>query len=829
MLRALAISTHIVFTILLAIPALAKDDEGDGKRGVCEGVLSGSRVDGEDSLLSDFDIPEKDLNRVAKVNGERYPLTALLSRNPEQNLLIQNPTMALNAAQLFLHLIEREGVEEFYTPFAKEKIRFYKAFSGGVPRAGGRRVIGQFDALDKTVDVIKAQASGLSAYSAMWIGPAGVGKSEFRKVPLSIYASASLEDSLTNAFLTVQYKNLNKIEALRGKYPDTFRPPKYYTPITALPEAVQKPLLAWATPMIEQKIGVTPKPYDNADAQSNEINEAILAQYKAQLGRDLTTSETIQVLNEHMEIVRYAIDQNVRVTLDPQPSEPDFALLFGQPNALSLLGQSTEPHTHNLRGGIVAAHRLPLGMDEFWTNDRTLLKKLLNFVEDRESKNGGPGTYVDVVITAFSNDVDLEQMIKRGHTAMLNRFKDIPVRAITFPTLNMDLLMYSLGGEGFQQKIVKDIEAPIVPYNHSEVLPIPRTQDINTSFPGPDYRYRLYAGQGDKQVLIAPHALRFAADLVTMTRFITDPQVAAQVAPATEFRNLAGYLEFSDPVARLRMLHGESSMKPDPYFAMLDLSKLMGEGDTKHPGILTRDALKWWSEAVTAAQESNHKTLTADLLFEIFKKEMTATDEKGGFFQAASNEQRLAWFNLINRLKEQWLQPTIQRDVYLALGSGNHYAKMVYDMVLLESQAIEAGETNIVYNGKSQAVNKKRFDAILEIYKNQTGQDLNRYWVGKNESQWSDEAKARDDVPHSELYKAVVRYLAKEVVEVAKLQSILYALNVSGSRMPEAIEREADSFLKAMWNLGYNRYAAVNALSDVVVRLQQTAEVAKNP
>jgi len=808
------------------------------------------------SLLDGLEIDSATVEQAYRTSMQTFSLLDLLKVNPAENVAVQMPRTVMNAAQYLYAMVMAQGKEEILTPFSREPIPFYPALSLGGPASSGRRAVGQFRELGRLVDNMQAGALGTRAgqYRILFRGPPGTGKSEIGDVIPGLYAYNTAQPDSVFRFPSLEFYDLDKIDlpGFTGKYLDTHAAPSDASPVAVLPDKLRDLVTKMVSGRIEELTGTRANPKYYLDSQSREIRQAIFTYYQKQKGSDLTVNEMMAALNKHVRGRMVVVDKKYKSIIEPQGQDLDVGSLFAQPNAVNrnLIGPS-EPSAWFLTGAFPRAGGKYLGLDEVAKNGADILAMLLGVLESGRMAGAGPGDDVDIYYTLFTNDVDFDAMIAKGHKALANRAVIVPLRGALFPSLIEDLLYYSVANGLEQQKIttIAGDEQPWQPYQWTDVMPLPRHQNPKEKFLGPEGRYRLQIGVGPSAVFIAPHSGRLLADLVGATRYITDPARLRQLSPDTDVVNLN---EFRDPLARLRAYRGESALDADSYFNLVDASELLEEGSSHHPGILTRDMLKIWQEVITRASlKQNENTVTPSLILQVIEEQLNK-DAKGGVISAASNDQRLAWKELMDRLRDEWLRPVLRRDVMESYGAGDLMAKQAYYKILAQLDvlvktpgamsvnaegAVEVLKRDIKYHfeGRSHELNAadiKAIESVAKNYKNATGSVLSVHQIGHLSGLMAGRnrtADADEDLRHNALYGAVVEHYAVLNVQSGQLALIVAALNGQTTGVSETVRLHAEDFLAAMRLKGYNDYSARVAAQAVVALLEDQTPVQNPP
>lgn len=171
---------------------------------------------------------------------------------------------------------------------------------------------------------------------------------------------------------------------------------------------------------------------------------------------------------------------------------------------------------------------------------------------------------------------------------------------------------------------------------------------------------------GAERVIIAPHALKTMAEIISTTR----QKNAGTPELYQAHPGLTDLVQFRDPIARLRHFQLIESIRSDAS-AVLDavrtidrdlklVARNLDEGDS---GISNRDVARWLARAVEeAAAPGNDNTLTTEILLRTFQS-MLAADQ----IFAENTQQRDRWTKFSNRVALELQYPRIKADIMSSL------------------------------------------------------------------------------------------------------------------------------------------------------------------
>ena len=769
----------------------------------CETLLTQSNVEALPSANMDLIqavLEEGQLNydKMAAIMSDSPPLTAYLSSNPQENLAVRAPLTVMNAGQRMLAMIYTAGVEEVEIPYLPEgKVRLYPFFSSGTALTNGKRVVGQYYAGAALVDNIYSQAQGdrSGASPLMFVGPHGTGKTEFLKL-LGI-ASENLTGQIEGDFAIYSYSfvDLYQIPALRGivvreevngeMVEMPWDAPKNSSPVTLFPEQIQDRILEVATPKINDMIRMDPAPVRVPDSQSQVIRNEIILHYTKEKGRQLTLPEVIEVLNKHVRLRRVIMGEahGTMPMIDPQGNDVDVAGLFMAPNPVMRATSNKGPAdvmSWYLNGKVLKGDGNATFLDEFLRNPQEVRDLFLRAFESRMVSIGGaPSEPLDTVFIAATNSANLEDaMSSPASHAQVDRFKMVPMRWTTVPREIAQTLLYMKGGGLKMQSLEEHSEQVGAEWQVADldqVYPFPRRGQRAL---GPDYRYRLAWGTSFDQVYISPHVLSLMAEIIAATRMETDPKAGAKVASS----GVLALPSFQDPITRLRIYQGESSVKATEWKELKKVTTLLREGDR---GISSRDAGRWLTAALSAARAGGHdNTLTPELAYSVFQKLLGHHEG----IQVSSHQERVRWKRLAERVATERILPRLKNDVSQALASNETSIEDAYREVLREIREIYQDP-----EGQRENIDMDRYQKIQEYFVKRTGRPLDEAQISLfylSQSLESEDGRAHQ--PHELLMEAVTSYYADLSQRLAQLGTLAHS----------------DQVIKNLVKMGYNDHSA---------------------
>lgn len=724
---------------------------------------------------------------------ESHDLKSLVEADPAKNLAVQHPSIIQNAAQKLASWIRvvppREITEPYY---GVGKIQIYPVFSDGVKEAGGKRIVGQYAAIQTVVDYIRAAASGDGAASKMilLVGPPGTGKSEF----LGIFAK--LAQNLTSQrpefyVYSFDWINLEKYTELKEflNLEQPFPSPLNESPFALLPKGYQDAVVGLAQSRAIELSGVKPTPVTQLNPQDKKIREVILATYMKEHGlKSLDAQTALEVLNQHVRIKRVVVgDSTSFAKMNAEGKDVDYAGLFMQPNPLVLtdLGAS-HPFSYHFNGKVLRANGNFLFLDEFFRNVPELRDVFLEVVENGQVTRGGaPVVYLDAVKIGASNNESIKAAVQNtASRAHLDRTRLVPLPYQIEPFEIAETMLYMKGERNLlQQKLgaIPHSEDEIVSEEHEhESVPANIHEDL---FPaaapgqtreGPDGRYMLWfnTGIGSKPVHISPHTLMFMALTVAGSRLNTNPADAQKFANSSVINTAA----FQDVITRLKVFLKQAPINAAEAKELQELSRYLDEGTF---GISARDAANvWLTQTIQEAQKpENQNCVTPILAMRVFNRLL---QEKS--IQYPDNKARVNWMNIANSVLVEFTLSAIRSDVTTAVGSGASAAKSVYDEVFLELVALQSDESAQTFNSHSNEVRQINFDRLREIEEIYVRSEKRKLITGELLHYVVTSGKNGGDSYHKGLLRAVTEYLARRTQDLINFEDLeRYFVNGEGN------------------------------------------------
>ncbi len=757
---------------------------------------------------------------ISVVLGETRSLLDFLTEDSSKNLAVQAPFTVMNAAQRMLALIYSQGKQSVRRQLTGEPIEVYPFFSGGLPLTNGFRVVGNEVPISEFVNNLKAQASGDRSGSSiiLLVGSHGTGKSETLKL-LSVAAEKLTSQEKTEfASYTYKWKNLGDIAELQKYVPTTevngkrtyadIEAPLGDSPFTLFPTEVQSLILAKARNSAEKLIdGMTPAPFATPDPISQFIRNEIIQHYTRIKGSALTVEEIVMKLAHHVEVKRQILGQayNRMPLIDAQGNDIDVAGLFMAPNPVVRFASGAGP-THvmswYLNGKILSGHGNAVLLDEFFRNPQELRDMLLGAFESRRLTVGGaPTVPFDAVMIAATNTANLDKVRQdKAGAAAADRFKITPARWSVFPNEIAQLLLTMKSSELRQQSLSEE-GAPVTRANINDLLP---RVEGNTRIVTPDYRYRIFFGEGARKVEVAPHTIMLMSEIISATRMELDPNKAER-----EFKGkILGSNLLRSPIDRLKLYEGtKPEVQPDEIRELVEVGILLKEGES---GISARDAGRWLTAAIeAAANDRTGYTLTPGVLLRTFRKMLSE-----GSITSPSTKERLRWMELGTEVVQQMLLPRLNQDISRALANGDRVVNDAYRDFLDESFVLDNNPNATSYiserSGQERPIDRERRQAIEEIYRRANGRPLNISQISifhTRQKMMNDDAPF---VPDSALLDAIATYYAKLNTKIAGFQALVeYERTGTGTDDVKSAHASLVSALRAM---GYNEVAIRDAL-----------------
>ena len=651
--------------------------------------------DGCEYALVDADgVPVQ--SRVKKI----YTFEDLL-RTDSGGLAATRPLMSMFSAQRveawFTH-----GKNGDYKPYSRRDSTFrsrdvtiYPMLSHGVPEMNGRRIEGHEEGLDHFMSYVRLASRGDGAASnvPLFFGPPGTGKTTIGDMAAraannlaqksEIYEMPTYEFMLLEEIPKLQsYARMRKYQLDGKEFTEEIPASLGRSPLTLLPESLQKRLVAAARPAVLELIDAEPIPFLEPDPHARRILNSMIEYYFPD-GK-YSVNQYLAMLKKHVRIVeRTNISWPLMVY---QGDDIPWEQLIAQENPAVMLTRGQEnPLAYFLNGLFLRADGGILVQDEFYRNKQSLVATSLHITESKEIQRGG----LDRM------KVDIFPIHVANTESVINAQGEMTIRAARDRQDDIDF-MYDLRmfgtaklallerGDNILLKPLKGLASSssrpedkdttkFRKGTADEAIPMP---DEDAKMIGPHGRFAVAfnMGPGKPPVLAAPWALEYMAAIGTVSRYITDMKVAVRVLNG-EGLDVIKERFFGQAITRLRVLNGEIDVKQSHLDQLRRLSKKMEEGSS---GISNRDVAKKWLPALIAEAQKpgNNNTITVRLVRQTLQGQFTDKAFRG------SPVERARWVQLANDLALEWIAPNIRRDVLIAQANGGRALDLVYDDVM---------------------------------------------------------------------------------------------------------------------------------------------------
>jgi predicted Ser/Thr protein kinase len=727
--------------------------------------------------------------------NEQHDLIELLNKDPKKNLAYLHPSIAMNAPQRIASWIHYAGVNSIPDPeYGNGNVNFYRAFSGGIPEAGGKMINGQFEAIQTFVDYVFAAARGDGSASKMLllVGPAGTGKTYFLGI-LSNIAEALTATSPDHFVYSYEWKNLSNFPELYpvlniqhqedgSKFEHPFPCPLNESPLNLIPESYASEIVKLVTDRVIKLAKVKPAPRRYHCPHCHEIRTTILKTYMKEKGLSkLSPDQEVIALAPHVRIKRLVVGANgTMAKLDAEPKDVDFQGLLTSPNAFVFhsFGQR-HPMSYYLSGKILQSNGNLLVMDEFFRDDEGFRDQALNLIEEHKIRRGGaPEIELDTLVIGASNYESIERARTTGAAkAHIDRTRRVRMGYLLNPYLEAKNLLAMknihtvlmqeldsghLTSEDEKSSTIESQKAPVVPANLEKLFPLPHA---GGPLMGPDHRYKLWfdVGPNVEPVHLSPHTLMYMAMTVTGSRLVTDPQKALKLGEKGVIKDAA----FRDVFTRLQILMRQySSINAADLSDLRSLSRDLKEGDE---GISERDAANvWLTQTISEAQRpENGNCLTPDLARKVFLRLL-----EEGAIEFPDNKTRIRWTLINEEMILKYLVPAIQNDVNTALGAGFGAVNSMYDEIFQEILALSLDKSATTYqasSGEHRPINQERLAEIQALYKAAEHRDFN---YGEVTATHARNSMSTEKQRHLGLLRAVKSYLAKRSTDLVTFDDI---------------------------------------------------------
>ncbi len=632
-----------------------------------------------ETILGDFSGHDSYL--IAKF--EKRSFIELFASDPKQNLVVQNPMLAMSAAQRVMSVINYAGWE-YKNIRGKGRLKVYNLFSTPSVLNDYQSIVGQEDRIAEFVESIKDSVRGAPRV-AMFLGPHGTGKTLILTILQAAlkYASFNLPGY---AFYEPEWHNLHAIPGLEFiQEGEVVRAGLHQSPLVMLPDAIRSKIIEMAAPEVMRLAGSNPKPLLKPDPQNLFIYEKLMASEQLKKKSDLTVAEIVETLGRHIVLRRKFFGENNNNIFDAQGRDYDQGAIFASKNPAIFLTYGPEMPFSYFMGQIPASNGGPWFGDEFLRNADALRDMFLRSLESREIKIGAaPAWPLDLLMIMATNTANFDAAMSdsKGH-AHRDRFQLIPFYWLIQPhqIAKTMLLMFKsvfvqpLTGEN---KIVKADLNQIFPLIEAD-KPILGTED----------RYSLYLDEGEDRIHVSPRALLFMSTVVSITR----QNFSNEEASKKQNSSVINSALFRDPITRSRYLTGEMPIENSIEEKELnELSLLLQDGNH---GLSQRDVSGWLAACVAAARApENHHDLTIKIAKDTFK--MMLSDGKK--LEYGNDEKtRQLWIHYSNLVSSRLTIPKIENDVLASAASEESLIKRAYDETTLEISALGADPSATEY------------------------------------------------------------------------------------------------------------------------------------
>ncbi len=767
------------------------------------------------------------------IANDRPQFTELIDPDPKKNLFARAPLTAMSGAQRVLSFVLSGGVEHRKVAFLAEPVITYPFLVDGTDATQGYRVEGNWRAMADLVSFMKAQAEGDRSGRTVPIafGPGGTGKSEARTV---IEKGAEVltinnPDYFVYSFDWIRVNELPEMVKRWGPDVDIIAAPRNTSPIAILPPQFQEQALKMAALKGQSLLkGIRPNHSLRPDAWSRTILKFIIEHYTQKKGSALTLNETLQAIARHVRIRRTVMSSTYRQfpIVNVQGIEADHSQLFISSNpvvqAISPEGKM-DPFAYSYSGLVFQGDGNMTIFEEMTRSAPNFLEKMMDGFESRELQMGGAAKEPwDSFVMGISNKESYDNlMAKGGLSALRQRFQLIEMTQPSQPQLVARTILYGYK-DNLWMKPIGDENAEWVKGDLNALYPIPEKLEPG-HVKGPERRYRMRIGQGDRAVEISPHALRFMAWIIATTRFETDKEKAySLVQTRLVHDNL-----FTDPIHRIRFWDGKlTDIQPEERRTLDEMTNKMGEG---HNGIVHRNALGWMRAAIELVRQDSRfgMTLTPSVLLKVFEEEGFRTD---GFIQTNDPGQEGHYKRLGRLVLRELLVPAVRDDINFAYSAGQGDISAIYQDVLqelLEDDRTDGSATEYTSRrtNRVQRINKERLQFVKDYYSKQTGRKLPMQQIMFfHMNQLQDGKKSVE--PSPEIAGALAAYMAKKTLDAANATGLADTLRSgSGSKETQTL---ANDLIKHLEQLGYNRAAALDAF-DLEQLANQPSQTADQP
>lgn len=791
--------------------------------------------DGLDALLTNLENSAMLSPYVEQmIASDRPTFASLIDPDPAKNLFARAPLLGMTAAQRMLSMVLSQGVERKSVAFEIDPVNSYPFFSSG-KSTQGYRIEGNWKAISEVTGLMTAQAEGFRSGRSvpMLFGPGGTGKSEMRTVLEKGAEFLTINDPVFSMY-TWDWIGMGKLPEMVKRWGpdvDVIAAQNRASPITLLPPQLQQQALQMAKIKGEGMLrGILPSINLQPAAWDRTILGYLLEHYSNLKGAPLTTAEALKAISQHVRIKRYVVSSAYRqfpiLNVQGIDSNADNLMVAANPVVQAISPEAKlDPFAYSYSGVMFHAQGNAIIFEEGTRSDPKFLEKVMDGLESRELQAGNAAKEPwDAFVMLVSNKESYDNLMNKGGLGALDqRLKQVDYLQPSQPQLIARTIFYGFKEGLFMQELGND-KAEWVKADPDKVFPIPEILAPGQML-GPERRYRLRIGSGERAVEISPHALRFMAEIVATTRFETDTQKAYQVVQSRLVKeNL-----FTDPIQRIRYWQGNlTDVTPQERRTLDEMTNKLHEG---HSGIAHRYILQWLQAAVDLARsdERLEKTITPSVILKVFEEKGFRTD---GFLKIKDQQLAVKYKNLGRLVLQELLIPAVTDDIQLAYSADQGAVAALYREVLEELFATDPaskGDPNATkyYSQsakKERTINRERVAFIREYYKKRSGGleiPLGTIFFFHANQTLSADGKGTELAP--EITNALAAFMAKTTLAAANAAGIREAIH-TGTGSSDNL-KIVNNLIRELEKIGYNRVAALDAFDLDDMSSQPTQDV----
>ena len=742
------------------------------------------------------------------IQFDNHSILELWDEDGSIPFLERHPSSVLSAAQILYALIKQEGVGVKIIT-GRGPVGVYNLFSGG-SYLSQRRIIGQYEGIERVVESIKAQAMGSRSGNSvpLLVGTHGTGKTEFQKI-----VKHSLREATRSipkfyiyelAWRTDRLKMIPNLSSITMTDSE-IRSPSHASPVSILPMEMQRSILEKMAPTVEKMLGfkasvdLVPDPMSakfveeimayvmDKDTAKDALRASILESSGLPIElEEFSSKDFLRVLDYFVTIRRVIFGEgNTTPLLTCQGQEIDWGGLFMTENGLKrTLDGPASVFSWHYNGVVVGSNRSFLFLDEYFRNVPDLWNVYLQIMESRETARGAsPTVPIDTVIVAATNSASLDRVKKdEQYNAHLDRMSEIPFEWPIKPTEIAQVLLYMVENSTLMMSPLNQYE----PGSNEEEQASYQKIDLDLLFPEtkaghpeitPDRRYRLRLDDQERGVEISPHSLMFMANFIAATRISVSPKSIKDTK--TGGGNLGEAIYF-DPMLRIKAMNNEIALSESQKRELYVTSKSLREGSF---GMSARSAGRWFMGAILEAKKSIHQNTVTPLLLRNVYKQLAL--ENALEIPKGSEDE---WSRLMNMVERSLLVPNFERDIYVSL-KDDTMLDDIYDEILHEIVALAMDPQATTYdspNYQKGFIDKKRLEKIEAYYTEKTGRSLDYQQIS---ALWLDQPGMLDfncnkSARNQFLLDAIASYLASSLDVLVTFKKLLQSVSLE-NRNPE--------------------------------------------